>query len=192
VGAALGTRRRDIQGTRVVERWAWELAVPAAAALLEASRLPDLRSARVRLEGGAAFTGTFHALSDDPEAHHPDAVIEPSEDALLALMHRAIADHVEPLACAVTDATARPLEALRRSTVDRVDAALVWVGQTSGRMERACALADRAGAKLVTIGEQRVHVRRGCCLYYRADAGIKCFGCPLLSDDDRRALTAAG
>ncbi|MDQ3607745.1 MAG: hypothetical protein M3459_02420 [Actinomycetota bacterium] len=43
-GASLGTARVDIGATRLCEVWTWNLAAPAAAALLIDARLPDLRA----------------------------------------------------------------------------------------------------------------------------------------------------
>ena len=40
--------------------------------------------------------------------------------------------------------------------------------------------------------ELPLHVREGCCLYYRLPAGLKCFSCPLIDDEDRRRLVAGG
>ena len=40
--------------------------------------------------------------------------------------------------------------------------------------------------------ELLLHVRAGCCLYYRLPAGLKCFSCPLIDDEDRRRLVAGG
>jgi hypothetical protein len=149
-GRSLGTRRRDIQGQRVVELAAWELAIPLA-----------------------------HALLDDAA---------PSLDAWLTDAHA----QLEPLIEAVNAATRRPRTALWRGTRDRFAGAVVWIAQTTGREDRAAELAHQlvANAEVRPFNGGILHVREGCCLYYRIPGTIKCWGCPLLTDDDRRALTA--
>ena len=78
---------------------------------------------------------------------------------------------------------------------DRIAAAIVWVGEMTGTRERAQALLDgEAEVRMLDLGthELLLHVRAGCCLYYRLPAGLKCFSCPLIDDEDRRRLVAGG
>lgn len=191
-GESLGTDRRDIQGMRLVELWTWSLSVPASATLLAESRVPDVSRASVRLEDDAvAFDdGEFYALHADPEAAHAHVLAD--EAALVAQLETDLREHLAPLIERVNAATQRPRSALVRAVGDRLASALVWVGQTTGREARAAALARAAGAEVRTVADQTVHVRAGCCLYYRIPGSVKCFGCPLLTDDDRRALIAGG
>jgi hypothetical protein len=215
VGRSLGTDRPDIRGQRLVELCTWRLAVTAAAGLLGDSRLPDLGAANVRVWvgddppdgiGTALRRPAFQALPSDPDAAHPDASPAPDEAALLARLRDVLArEHLAPLVDAVNLATKRPRRALWRSATDRLAAALVWVGELSGSSARACALAriavagapplnGRAELRTLRAGEidLLLHVREGCCLYYRIPGNPKCFSCPLLADDERRALIAGG
>jgi ferric iron reductase protein FhuF len=124
----------------------------------------------------------------------------PDEAALLDHLRTTLADdHITPLAEAVNDATQRPLSALTRSATDRLVAAIVWVGELIGRRDRACELAravtdGHAELRMLKAGESEslLHVREGCCLYYRVPGGTKCWSCPLLHDDERRALVTGG
>lgn len=203
---SFGTDRADIAGQRVIELVAWRLAVPAAAHLLAAERLPDLSADNVQMWLGAEppdGVGTalrrprFYALASDPEAGHPDALPVADEHAQFERLARSLTD-LAPLIGAVCAATERPEAALWRSATDRLVAALVWVGQTTGRTERVRELAPavvaplHAHAELRTLQaggtEQLLHVREGCCLYYRVPGGTKCWSCPLLGDAERRAL----
>jgi hypothetical protein len=183
--------------------------------LLGDSRLPDLSAANTRVWidddppegiGTALRRPAFHALPTDPDASHADATPARDEAALVDRLQRVLErDHLTPLVEAVNRATKRPRRALWRSATDRLAAALVWVGQLSGNEQRACALAreavagappmnGRAELRTLTAGEQQMllHVREGCCLYYRIPGNPKCFACPLLGDDERRALISGG
>ncbi len=201
---SFGTDRADIAGQRLVELVVWRISVPAATTLLSAARLPDLSPGNVQVWLGdeppdgiglALHRPRFYALVAD----HPDALPVPDEPTLLEPLARAISD-LAPLIGAVCTATDRPEAALWRSATDRVVAALVWVGMSTGRAERARELAPaavaplrgRAELRMLRAGEteQLLHIREGCCLYYRVPRGTKCWSCPLLSDADRRALLA--
>jgi hypothetical protein len=182
-GTSLGTDRDDIRGQRLIEVVTWCLAVPSAHALLGGDELPDLRHAWVWIEadppGGVALT-----LPRE----------ERTQGTLIAL-RSAIHAHLAPLITAVNRATRRPEKALERAVEDRIAAALVWVGELTQRRERAQALLDgEAEIRMLDLGthELLLHVREGCCLYYRLPAGLKCFSCPLIDDEDRRRLVAGG
>jgi Ferric iron reductase FhuF-like transporter/FhuF 2Fe-2S C-terminal domain len=208
IGGALGTDRDDVRAAQLVELWTWLVAAPAAAALVGGRRLPDVGSGNVLLRprGGLADwrvglrSRRFHALPGDPSAAHPDAVAAADERELLgrlgAMLVRA---HLAPLVERLNRIARRPERALWRGAADRVAGAFLWVGEELGERERARSLAHGAvesapqlGAKVriqrVESGsdETRVHLRHGCCLYYRVPEGVKCIGCPLVSDEERR------
>ena len=146
--------------------------------------LPDLHGAHVWIEadppGGVALT-----LPSD--ARRPAACRE---------LRAAIAAH--------TDAADRRRQrghetarsrALERAVEDRIAAAIVWVAQMSDATAQARTLLDgEAEVRMLDLGthELLLHVRAGCCLYYRLPAGLKCFSCPLIDDEDRRRLVAGG
>jgi hypothetical protein len=182
-GTSLGTDRDDIRGQRLIEVVTWCLAVPSAAALLQRHELPDLGEAHVWIEadppGGVALT-----LPRD--ARRPGGLPE---------LREAIAAHTAPVIEAVNTVTRRPAVALERAVEDRIAAAIVWIAQMSNVADQACTLLDgEAEIRMLDLGthELLLHVRAGCCLYYRLPAGLKCFSCPLIDDEDRRRLVAGG
>lgn len=171
-GASLGTKRADIAGQRLVEVVTWLLAVPAAAALVDGTPLPDIRAGNVLLWIGDEPPGG-DGLRLRSEASH-DGPLDEILDA-----------HLGPLIEAVNVSTKRPVGALRRAAKDRVDGAIAWVAELNGRRDRAFELlAGRA--ELRVLGQTLIHVREGCCLYYRTPAATKCLSCPLLDDEARR------
>jgi hypothetical protein len=183
VGRALDTERPDIQGQRVIELVTWSLALPAAHALLDERPLPDLIPENTRVW-----------MDDAPAPDGIGALI--LEDRTTAAALDALVDaHLEDLVDAVSRHTRRPAKALWRGVGDRVAGALIYVAQTRGLEARGCALARELYPEIDLRTLElpgyalTVHVRAGCCLYYRIPKA-KCWGCPLLSDDERRALTA--
>ena len=188
-GASLRTDRPDIQGQRLVELVTWELAVAGATALLEHDALPDLSPDNVLLWIGDAPPGELGITLRHDGSEPPDP----------ARLRGVVTEHLAPLVDAVNLATRRPRRALWRGVSDRLAAAIVWIGETTGNRDRGCELARAAAEaplelRLFKAGEYELllHVREGCCLYYRVPGGTKCFSCPLLGDDERRALVAAG
>jgi hypothetical protein len=179
-GRALGTDRPDIQGQRVIELVTWALALPAAHALLDERPLPDLTHARIWVHDDPAPDGTGALV---PELRTTSASLTAHVEAQL-----------QPLVAAVCAHTRRPAKALWRGVHDRVAGALIHTAQTRGTEARGCELARAAYPEIDLRTLElpgytlTVHVRAGCCLYYRIPKA-KCWGCPLLSDDERRALT---
>lgn len=206
VGAVYDTDRRDIMGTRVIEIWTWMVAAPAAATLLTARRLPDLRAANVLIDptlyAVALRRPTVAVLPGDPAAGHPDARVVADEAALAAELNRALADaHLAPLVATLNRMTRRPARALWRSAADRVADAFLYAGEQLGRVDEAHALAVaslrdapaplRARVERRVCGGEPMHVRDGCCLYWRTPSGERCVNCPLLGDDERAEMRAA-
>ena len=182
-GSSLGTDRDDIRGQRLIEVVTWSFAVPAAYALLGTGEVHDLAGAHVWIEaeppGGVA-------LLLPRDARGPGG---------LPQLRDAIAAHTGPLIEAVNAATLRPEKALERAVEDRIAAAIAWVAQMSDRSAQACTLLEgEAEVRMLDLGTHAMllHVRAGCCLYYRLPAGLKCFSCPLIDDEDRRRLVAGG
>jgi hypothetical protein len=182
-GRALDTDRPDIQGQRVVELVTWALALPAAHALLDERPLPNLAHARIWVHDDPAPDGIGALV---PEVRTTTTALTPLIEAQL-----------EPLVAAVCERTRRPAKALWRGVHDRVAGALIHAAQTRGLEARGCELARAAYPEIDLRTLElpgyalTVHVRAGCCLYYRIPKA-KCWGCPLLSDDERRALTTGG
>jgi FhuF 2Fe-2S C-terminal domain len=153
----------------VIELVAWQYGVALAHALLDETPLPRLSQVWI---------------GDDA----PDPAID-GEHATLGEWRADLDAQLAPLIAAVNAATRRPRSALWRGVDDRIAGAIVWIAQTTGREHRAQALATQVvgSAEVRDFNGGTLHVRAGCCLYYRIPDAIKCFGCPLLGDGERRA-----
>jgi hypothetical protein len=176
-GASLDTSRPDIQGQRLVEVVTWLLAEPIARARIDKRPLPDLHPDHVAFSIGDELT--LRRLTETTFDGPADAHIRA---------------HLAPLIRAVNAATKRPETALWRAVKDRTDGAIAWIAETTGRRRRAFdLLQDTAELRLIDLGthDTLLHVRTGCCLYYRTPANVKCIGCPLLDDEERRRLSGA-
>jgi hypothetical protein len=178
-GTELGTDRPDIQGQRLIEVVTWVLAEPIATALIHDEPLPDLHPNHVELWVGEDPPGGagLRRLVDKTHQGDPDEHIHA---------------HLTPLIPAVNAVTKRPQSALWRGAKDRVDGAIAWIAESTGRRGRAVdLLAGRAELLLLDLPthEALLHVRKGCCLYYRTPANAKCVSCPLLDEAERRRLS---
>ena len=213
IAGNLGTDRDDVCAAQLIELWTWLVAAPAAAGLVAGGRLPDVSSGNVllRAQGGLADWRVglrrprFHALPDDPDARHPDAVPAADERELLGRLGAMLVNaHLAPLVASLNRLARRPERALWRGAADRVAGAFLWIGDQLGAREHSRALARGAvgsapelGAKVRVqrvgsgVGETHVHLRHGCCLYYRVPGAPKCIGCPLVTDAERARRVAA-
>jgi hypothetical protein len=207
LGREYGTDNVAYVGTSLLRGCLWRILTPAVAAFLTERRLPDLRAANVALRfdesgfaTGLAFVGArFAALPDDPDAGHPDAMVLPSEDALLGELRVAI---VEGQLSALIPAlrglrVRRGTRTLWRVAVDVCAEAFMSVGQDLGRESEALGCAGRLLGgppplcgptnyfALEHGGESMItRVRNSCCLYYRVGDG-PCFTCPRVSNEER-------
>jgi hypothetical protein len=187
VGRQLEADRADIRGQRIVEVVAWWLGLPAAHALLD-GRMIDLSPEHTQL--------WVHA-DEAPDGIGTLVLEERYHDASVELLGEYVEAHLTPLVNEVSAVTRRPAKALWRGVNDRIAGALIWAGQTRGMEPRGCELAKATYSDLdlrtleLPGYSLLVHVRSGCCLYYRIPDKPKCWGCPLLSDDERRALTTS-
>jgi hypothetical protein len=198
VGEDVGSHRRDVQASLLVEAYAWALLLPLAGALLFDRRVPALGRAAVTLRDGLwpmellVGGARFAALPDDSDADHPDAVVVAREDVLVQRLRAEIGAHLAPPLSTLAARSGRGRDALWRSVGDRASAALLFAGEAVGDVTRARALARKLlegnGAlvgrpdyrELATpAGPMMVHVRRGCCLWWRTRAANWCLTCPL-------------
>ncbi len=201
-----GAENRAYSGTTLLRGYLWRVLVSAVALLLAERRLPNLRAENVALrfgEGGfaedLAFAGPrFAALPDDPEASHPDAVVLPSEDAMLDLLSETLAGtHLPAIVPALRGLRVRRgTRVLWRAAADVCTEAFMYVGQGMGREERALGLGKRllSGPSLPGStnyylfehagGSEMTRVRNTCCLYYKVADGA-CFTCPRTTHKER-------
>jgi ferric iron reductase protein FhuF len=205
LGREVGSPRRDVQASLLLETYAWRLVLPLAGALLAESRIPTpgLDGTALRLTGEGLpcsirlLHGRFVALPGDPATEHPDADVVRNRSVLDVCLRSWLIAHFDPFVETLNAASGRPRAALWRSVADRTATALMYAGLASNRTAAARAIAERtlAGdpplrhpARYTEIGEQPVHLRHGCCLWWRTAAATPCLTCPLrLSGRDRAA-----
>ncbi len=213
VGRGYGTDDRPVIGTMLLRSYLWRILAPTVAAFLAERRLPDLHAGNVALrydERGAldlAFAGSrLAALPDDPAAGHPDVVVVPTEDALLARMRDALAEsHLSVLIPALRDLRVRRgRRTLWLVAVDVISEAFMLVGRELDREIESRAFAERLlGGPLPLSGPtnylipkpgeapETTRTRNICCLYYKLGNGA-CATCPRLADDEHRRVHSRG
>jgi ferric iron reductase protein FhuF len=195
VGQEVGSPRRDVQASLLLEAYAWRLVLPLAGALIAESRVPmpgpggtalrlidDGRPRAIRL-----LHGRFVALPEDPAVDHPDAVIVGDQSVLDLCLRSTLITHFEPFVRTLNVVSGRSRRALWRTVNDRTATALLYAGLASNRLATAHAAARRILSDpplqhpphYTVIDEQPVHLRHGCCLWWRTTAATMCLTCPL-------------
>jgi hypothetical protein len=208
-GREVGSSRRDVQASLLLEAYVWRLVLPLAGALLAESRVPTpgLDGTAVRLTGGGLpcsirlLHARFAALPGDPATEHPDADVVCNRSVLDRCLRSWLLAHFAPFVETLNAASGRPRAALWRSVADRTATALLYAGLASNRPAAAKAIAERTLAgdpplhyhpRYIEIGEQSVHLRHGCCLWWRTSAATTCLTCPLRVARGKRAAPCAG
>ena len=204
LGREVGSPRRDVQASLLLETYAWRLVLPLAGALLAESRIPTpgLDGTALRLTGEGLpcsirlLHGRFVALAGDPAMEHPDADVVGNRSVLDLCLRSWLIAHFDPFVETLNAASGRPRAALWRSVADRTATALMYAGLASNRATAARAIAERTLAgepplryppRYAEIGEQPVHLRHGCCLWWRTAAATPCLTCPLRLAGGERA-----
>lgn len=202
VGREVGTPRRDVQASLLLESYAWQFALPLAGALVAESRVPtpgpDGTALRFTDDGLPCairlLHGRFVALPEDSATAHPDADVVADRSLLDLCLRSALVAHFEPFAQTLNAASGRSGRALWRTVADRTASALLYAGLASDRIAAAHVAAARTLAcaplqhppRYTEIGDRPVHLRHGCCLWWRTAAATTCLTCPLrVSDADR-------
>jgi ferric iron reductase protein FhuF len=208
-----GAYNRAYSGTTLLRGNLWRALTPAVAAMLTERRLPDLRAENVALrfgEGGfaedLAFLGPrFAVLADDSEAGHPDAVVLPSEEAMLDLLYDTLAQtHLPAMISALRGLRVRRgTRVLWRAAGDVCAEAFMYVGQWIGLEEQALGFGEKllSGPSLLgptnyylfehVGGSELTRVRNTCCLYYKLGDDA-CFTCPRTTHEERLRRMADG
>lgn len=196
VGREVGSARRDVQASLLLEAYAGQLVLPLAGALVAESRIPtpgpDGTALRLADEGRPhairLLHGRFVALPGDPATEHPDADVVGDRSGFELCLRGWLITHFEPFVDTLNAASGRPRRALWRTVADRTATALMYAGLASDRTAAARAVAERTltgdpplqyPPRYTEIGEQPVHLRHGCCLWWRTAAATTCLTCPL-------------
>lgn len=195
VGREVGSTRRDVQASLLLESYAWRLALPLAGALVAESRIPTpgpdgiaLRLTSDGLPGAIRLLhGGFVALPEDPATPHPDAAVVSDRNRLDVCLASVLIAHFDAFVQTLNAASGRSRRALWRTVADRAATALLYAGLASNRMATADAAARRALAhpplehppRYTEIANRSVHLRHGCCLWWRTAAATTCLTCPL-------------
>jgi ferric iron reductase protein FhuF len=195
VGREVGSTRRDVQASLLLESYAWRLALPLAGALVAESRIPRAGpdGIALRLDGDGLpetiglLYGGFVVLPEDPATQHPDADVVPDRDGLDVCLANVLIAHFDPFVQTLNAASGRSRRALWRTVADRTATALLYAGLASDRMATADAAARRTLAhpplefppRYTEIENRAVHLRHGCCLWWRTAAATTCLTCPL-------------
>jgi ferric iron reductase protein FhuF len=205
LGREVGSTRRDVQASLLLEAYTWRLVLPLAGALLAESRIPtpglDGTALRLTSDGMPCsirlLDGRFVALPGDPATAHPDADVVGNRSVLDLCLRSWLIGHFDPVVERLNAASGRPRAALWRSVADRTATALMYAGLASKRTAAARAIAERTlggdpplryPPRYAEIGGQPVHLRHGCCLWWRTAAARPCLTCPLqVSGGDRAA-----
>jgi ferric iron reductase protein FhuF len=200
VGREVGSPRRDVQASLLLESYTWQLVLPLAGALVAESRIPApgpdgtaLRLTDDRVPWAIRLLhGRFVALPDDPASEHPDAETVADRGELDLCLRRVLVAHFEPLVDTLNAASGRSRRALWRTVADRTATALLYAGLACDRSAKARATAERTLAcaplqdppRYGEIGDRAVHLRHGCCLWWRTAAATTCLTCPLRVSGD--------
>lgn len=195
VGGEVGSTRRDVQASLLLESYAWRLVLPLAGALVAESRIPmpgpdgvALRLADDGLPDAIRLLqGRFVALPEDPDAQHRDADVVRDRSSFDLCLASVLIAHFEPFVRTLHLASGRSRRALWRTVADRTATALLYAGLACDRMAVANVAAKRILAhpplddppRYTAIGDRAVHLRHGCCLWWRTAAATTCLTCPL-------------
>ena len=205
IGIEIGSARRDVQASILLEAYAWRLVLPLAGALVAEQRvaIPTLHDIALRPGEGRPTElllrpGRFSALCNDRAAAHHGARPVRTPTALCEIFEETLISHFEPLVVALNRGYGRSTRALWRTIGDRTATALLHAGLACKDRHTSEQLAHQilSGAPpldvtpayariLIDDRSVPVHLRRGCCLWWRTAAATYCATCPLRYPVDR-------
>jgi hypothetical protein len=172
-----------------VEKVAWHVGSPLAAALVCAGTMPRLRPS------GTWLRFTPYGLAIGVSATDDTACAPAGEHELAALFVDLIAPLID-----TARAYGRPARTLWRHAGDRLADAFLWSGEAFGRRERAWGLAEAVLAldtpfavppRFTLEDDSATRVRRSCCLAYRLANTEPCGRCPLAHRGGRHVAAAS-
>lgn len=199
IGAAVGSRRSDVQASLFLESYTWRLVLPLAGALVAEQRVALPTAGELKLRPGTGHSvelqmspARFAVLPCDSASMHRDAILAPTHGDLAEHFRRLLVDHFATVIGALQAISVRAERALWRTVCDRSATALLYAGLASDGQDRAEQLAhgilsggpplDRAPRYVdlrIDDRTSRVHLRHGCCLWWRTAAAAYCTTCPI-------------
>lgn len=205
--AGEGRSAESVQGSLLLEAWAWTILAPSAAALMGTGVVFDLGCPSVQVQAPPGQRPVFLAINPEAAWAQAPRVADPDDPASIDLLLGPLVAHLTPLVGAIADRTGRSRSALWRGVRDRLAGTLLWAGEATNRRPIAEQMLLRA------FGEGRVKgpvprlvmpegpatgvadggepakpslIRGGCCLWWRA-GNDPCETCPLSQRDQLAA-----
>lgn len=185
VSAWAETGSAQVAGALFLDAYAWSLTGAAAAGVLLADALPELRPDAVHARFGDNGRTTAVALSDG-------LVRADGEAALLSVYREALVEHLRPLVDRLHGRCRRARAAFWRNAGDMAAYTLAWCGRALDDPARGAALARRLLEPASPLGPPRAFrvqsrdgqqrltcLRHGCCLWLRTPRAEVCAGCPV-------------
>lgn len=221
----LGTEAKKIICGALLQEYQWPLLVTSIACFLIERRVPDMCPESVRLfmpldeQPGAVMeqcepiaycSGRFAALSEDPAADHPSALIVADVDALRVCLRRGIEMHMGWVIQQLSRYMRCNERGLWLYVTDRCAGTLCWLMQQEGSaadlqtIEREFDTLLRApgsplnnnkvGLFTLTYRDHtQVFLNRAtCCYWYRTEGGDYCANCPHRSQAERHERLLQG
>lgn len=203
-----GRSAEAVQGSLLLEAWAWTILSPATAALLATGVVLDLAAGGVQVQAPPGQRPVFLAIDPATPWAQAARVADPNDPASIDLLLGPMVAHLAPLVAAISARTGRSRAALWRGVRDRLAGALLWAGEATGRRSSAELLlahavgngrvrgpvprlvlpgggaatpgshADPPQFGLQTQAPKPELIRGGCCLWWRA-GNDPCDTCPL-------------
>lgn len=189
--------------------YAYVMEAVAYACFLFECRLPDLSPGKISLllgESGyvsrVAWRGrTFAALSDDPDASHPDCIPFPTRESMRQHLREQLTAGFAPLIDAVSGQSSFGKPGLWALAADYNAYALTWLGELMGNETIGVEESRAFSAVKTPLSTKRDFIpidhigtthylleRTSCCLYYKVEGGGYCASCPHRSMDERIEL----
>jgi hypothetical protein len=189
--------------------YAYNVELITFACFLVDGRVPDLSLNKLSIRFGKdmdienlAWHGrSFAALTDDPDASHPDCIVLPTREALRKYMQKQLIANFTPMIESVSSYSTLGKPGLWEIAADYAAFAFAALGEIMGDESlgvRESRLFAEIKSKL-SLRRQFISIehigsthymleRTSCCLYYQVKDGVYCHSCPHRPMDERIEL----
>jgi ferric iron reductase protein FhuF len=206
--ADTGVNDRQFLATNFISAYSWQMTAVGVSCFLAKRRVPDFSVENILVHfndhshhDGLAFVGgRFYALSDDPEATHPCAVVVEDVNALREIFRSQIEAHMSGIEDVLKARTRMDKRGLWGIVADRLCGMVIYVAEQLGQ-QALCPhevgalvqvpgspLKGKTGLMMMEYnGRSKMFLQRGsCCQYYKVPPeNSYCSTCPLLSLEER-------